>query len=267
MPVVRPPTPDLFAGIDGLINARLGVQNYRTKTAVLKLAAQTAGTFDGEDFVHSLFELLRENWLRVLPTTKASRQNFRWYVPQLTIADRNTSPEVTLERALIRASVSAGRTDWSNQVPVVSGIAGARAYKRQVIDLVHCLPNGSFEFVELKIASDTPLYAAIEVLLYGMLWLLSRQGKSLLGYLANPILDTAILQLSTLAPARFYTGPIPSGFARAIDRGVCALGRRNGVVMGFRQMAFPQDFQWPASIGDWELLNWLDHRECVAPCA
>jgi hypothetical protein len=48
---------------------------------------------------------------------------------------------VTLERALMRASVVAGRKDWSNQVPVVSGIAGARAYKRQAIDLVHRLPD------------------------------------------------------------------------------------------------------------------------------
>ena len=265
MPIVRPPTVDLSAGIGDLINARLGVRNYRTKTAALMLVAEASGTFDGEDFVQSLFELLHQNWLRTLPTAKASRQNFRWHAPQLKIPDRN-SPEVTLERAMIRAVVDAGRTDWSNQVPVISGIAGARAYKRQAIDLVRRLPDGSFEFVELKIESNTPLYATIEVLLYGLFWLLSRQSKTLLGYLANPILDTPALQLSTLAPAPFYAGLTPSGFADAIDRGVRALGMRHGVVMGFRQMAFPQDFRWPAAIGDRELLSWLDHQERIPPC-
>jgi hypothetical protein len=260
MPVIRPPTADLFAGIGELINARLGVSDYGTKTAALRLVAEASGTVDGEDFIQSLFELLRENWLRALPTANASPQNFRWYVPQCHIADRNISPEVTLERALIRAVVDSGRKDWSNQVPVVSGIAGSRAYKRQAIDLVHCLPDGSFEFVELKIASDTPLYATIEIVLHGLIWLLSRRNKAQLRYPANLILDTPALQLSTLAPAKFYAGLTSSGLAGAIDRGVRALGMRYNVTMGFCQMAFPEDFHWPAAIEDRELLNWLDRR-------
>jgi hypothetical protein len=121
---------------------RISDRHNRTKTAALKLVAQASGTVNGEAFVESLFELLRENWLRALPAAKASHQNFRWHVPQLTYADRNTSLEVKLERELVRASVDSGRKDWSKQVPVVSGIAGAHAYKRQAIDLVHRLPDG-----------------------------------------------------------------------------------------------------------------------------
>jgi hypothetical protein len=64
------PTAELFAGIRDLINARLGVRDYRTKTAALMLVAQASGTLDGEDFVQSLFELLRENWLRALAAAK-----------------------------------------------------------------------------------------------------------------------------------------------------------------------------------------------------
>lgn len=261
------PTIDLFAGVGNLINARLGVRDYRTKTAALMLVSQASCTLDCDDFVQSLFQLVRQNWLRALPAAKASQQNFRWHIPQPKIGRGNNSPEVTLERALIRACHHAGRADWSNQVPVISGIAGARAYKRQAIDLVHRLSDGSFAFVELKIAANTPLYATIEVLLYGLFWLLSRQCKTLLGYSANPILDTPKLQLGILAPTTFYAGLTSSEFASAINRGVCALGVRNGVGMSFHQMAFPQDFDWPASIGDQELLSWLDHRQPVLPCA
>jgi hypothetical protein len=216
--------------------------------------------------VQSLYDLLRENWLRALPNARISRQNFRWHDPQRGISARNTSPEVTLERALVHAAVDSGRMDWSNQVPVVSGIAGARAYKRQAIDLVHHLPDGGFEFVELKIKSNTPLHATIEVLLYGLFWLLSRQSKIALGYADNPILDAPVLQLSTLAPAAFYVGLNPLGLAGAIDRGVHALGQRHGVTMRFRQTAFPQTFRWPAAVANSELLSWLDCRELIAPC-
>lgn len=265
MTLVHPSTIDLFTGIHDLINARFGVPDYRTKTS-LRLVARASGTIDGEAFVQSLFELLRENWLRALPNARISRQNFRWHDPQRGISDQNSSPEVTLERALIRAAVGCGRMDWSNQVPVISGIAGARAYKRQAIDLVHHLPDGGFEFVELKIWSNTPLHAAIEVLLYGLFWLLSRESKTTLGYPDNPILDASVLRLSTLAPAAFYDRLNPSELADAIDRGVHALGQRHGVTMRFRQMAFPQTFRWPAAVAHSELLSWLDCRELIAPC-
>lgn len=265
MTLVQPSTIDLFTGIHDLINAHFGVSDYRTKTS-LRLVAQASGAIDGKAFVQSLFDLLRENWLHALPNARVSRQNFRWRDPQLRISDRNSSLEVTLERALIRAAVNSGRVDWSNQVPVVSGIAGARAYKRQAIDLVHDLQDCGFEFVELKIKSNTPLHATIEVLIYGLFWLLSRQSKIALGYPDNPILDAPVLQLSTLAPADFYVRLNPSGLADAIDRGVHALGQRHGVTMRFRQMAFPQTFRWPAAVTRSELLSWLDCRELIAPC-
>lgn len=87
------------------------------------------------------------------------------------------------------------------------------ANTKERVDLVRRLPDGGFEFVELKIASDTPLYATIEVLTYGLLWLLSRRSRAQLGYASNPILDTPTLQLSTLAPMQFYVGLMPFGFS------------------------------------------------------
>lgn len=258
---------DLFAGVDAIINARLGVVNYRTKTATKALVARPPSTLDGEGLVEALFETLRANWHRALPSAKASHQNFRWRYPQLSVAQQNTSPEVTLERAFIRACEDASRGDWSNQVPIISGVIGPRAYKRKAIDLVRCLPEGSFEFVELKIASDTPTYATIEILLYGLLWLLSRECRTQLGYPPNPILDTPALQLSTLAPAAFYTGLLPFGFADAVDLGISALGRQHGVTMGFRPMAFPQDFSWPLCSEPAELFHWFDDWTPANQCA
>ncbi len=254
----------LFAGVDEVINACLGVTNYRTKTAAKTLVTRSS-PIDGGELAEVLFEVLRRNWLGVLPA-RASSQNFRWHVPKQVLADRNASLEVTLERAFIRACGAAGRVDWSNQVPTISGIAGSHSNKRRSIDLVHRAVDGSFEFVELKIGSNTPIHATIEVLVYGILWLLSRETRTELGYHSNSILDSASLQLSTLAPAKFYTGVTPPEFATCINRGIAALGRRFSVNMSFLMTAFPPDFRWPLCNGHVELFHWFDDRTPLDQC-
>jgi hypothetical protein len=259
----------LFAGVDDLINAQFGLtERYRTKTANRSLLTCGRDDFDGVNFVESLFALLQQNWLRAtshLPAGRRSRENFRWHKPQLNLAVDNPSPEVTLERRFIRACQRAGRLDWSNQVPVVSGVASPHAYKRLSIDLVHRLADENFEFIELKIRSDTPLYAALEVIRYGLLWLLTREAKTILGYGPNVILDAPALSLTTLAPMKFYTNN-PPHLATRLEQGISRLGRRYGVDMHFRQVAFPQDFHWPASATDHALIKWFDDRQSVNPC-
>jgi hypothetical protein len=271
MPINGSATADLFEGIHDLINARLGVTKFQTLTAALELAARNPFVLDGEEFVHALFDQLDKNWTSVLPrlSRAASSQNFRWCEPKVSIAPHNRSPEVTLERALICACVDAKRDDWSNQVPLISGIAGPHAYKRRAIDLVHRMKDGGFEFVELKVKNGTPAYAAIEILTYGLLWLLSRRDRSVIGYSSNPILDASIIQLSVLAPAKFYIRFEHQELSVALNSGLSLLGSRFGVQMGLRQMAFPEDFRWsPASPEKRELLlNWLDRREPIKPCA
>ena len=177
--------------------------------------------------------------------------------------------EVTLERDLIRALINAGRTDWSNQVPLISGIAGPHAFKRRAIDLVHCRDESSFEFVELKINSDTPVFAAIEILTYCILWLLSRRDRLSLGYPAGPILDARELRLSVLAPRDYYSRYSVEPLARAINDDLRELGRRQGVIMAFCFTAFPQTSSWPRGVGyplslsDKDLIALLDSREII----
>ena len=134
-----PNAANLFAGVDHLINDQLGLtEHYRTETANRSLCTGGHNHFDGGDFIELLFTLLQRNWARGVvefASGAASRENFRWHYPQTALAAHNSSREVTLEREFIRACQRAGRLDWSNQVPVVSGIAGSHAYKRQAIDL------------------------------------------------------------------------------------------------------------------------------------
>ena len=252
----------LFAGINETINERLSVADYRTLTAARQLAAKRPLVLDGKEFIQVLFEILSKNWDAIShgASKRPSTENFRWHKPKLSIAKHNKSLEVTLERAFMRACSNAGNRNWSNQVPVISGIAGSRAFKRFAIDLVCRRGSVDFEFVELKLKSDTPLFAAIEILLYGILWLLSRRDRERLGYSTNPIIAAPSLQLSILAPLEFYADTDLREFFTALDIGVRALGARHDVWMGFRATAFPSNFSWPGTYSDDELLRAFNDR-------
>jgi hypothetical protein len=255
----------LFDGFQDIVDVHLGIKNFRTRTAALQFFARKPFVLDGEGFVRAVFDRLDANWRAILPRVSKppSMQNFRWHEPKSSIGDGNASPEVTLERALIRACINANRKDWSNQVPVISGIAGPHAYKKCAIDLIHREEDGGFELVELKVRSDTPLHATIEILQYGLLWLLSRRDQETLGYTSKPILDASTLQLSVLAPRRLYDQFQPNSFATELSTGLSALGKQFDVEMSFRQTAFPQSFEWPTAADDGQLLDWLDRGETV----
>jgi hypothetical protein len=255
----------LFDGFQDIVDVHLGIKKFRTRTAALQFFARKPFVLDGEGFVRAVFDRLDANWRAIMPRVSKppSMQNFRWHHPKSSIGDGNASPEVTLERALIRACINANRKDWSNQVPVVSGIAGPRAYKKCAIDLVHRDEDGGFEFVELKVRSGTPLHAAIEILQYGLLWMLSRRDRQKLRYPSNAILDASALQLSVLAPASFYSEFPWKDFAAELSTGLGTLGKRFGARMSFKQTAFAKNFQWPAPSDDRQLLEWLDRRETI----
>jgi hypothetical protein len=172
---------------------------------------------------------------------------------------------VTLERALICALLKAGRVDWSNQIPLISGVAGPHAFKKCAVDLVHRGERG-FEFIELKVNSYTPVHAAVEILVYGLLWLLSRRDRQALGYPAGPILDAPKLALSVLAPRSYYSRYSVEPLASALNDGLVELGEQHGVTMGFGFTAFPAPFSWPRDSGkpnDRDLIALLDAREVV----
>jgi hypothetical protein len=135
--------------------------------------------------------------------------------------------------------------------------------------LVHRQSDSSFEFVELKIKSDTPVFAAIEILVYGLLWLLSRRDREILGYDAGPMLDARELGLSVIAPRDYYSRYAVDPLARVINDGLRELGEQHGVTMGFRFTGFPESFSWtrgprePPRPSGKDLIALLDGRETL----
>jgi hypothetical protein len=235
----EPPT-SLLDGVEAAVCEVLRFRSLRHKSALLDLCPR-------DDIprgaVAAAFAVIAENRRRCAAAGIVSRstENWRWRAPKLDIAPANASPEVRLERALIGACACAGRADWSNQVPVASGVAGPSRERRRAIDLVRQAAPGHFELIELKVASDTPLYAAVEIIGYTAIWLLSRAG----GAGGNPLLAAGRIDAKVLAPEAYYARFDLHRLARVFQEEVAALGSAHGVALDFGFETFPDAWAVP----------------------
>ncbi|MDE2754377.1 MAG: hypothetical protein OXI83_17530 [Gemmatimonadota bacterium] len=171
----------------------------------------------------------------------------------------NRSQEVTFERRFMEAAVDG----WANQVPTCAGVLRPQADARRAIDLVRRIDEGHFDFIELKVVdnewdnSGKPLFAAMEILDYGVLYAFSRLKAWSLGYgpARSQILDAHRVGLRVVAPARFYEfrgrgrreryelGWLESMMRDAAGELASRIG--GGTVMDFRFDVFPDEFSWP----------------------
>jgi len=217
----------LLAGVEEAVCSALGIRKLRHRSALLALRLP-----DHVDLADLVFGVISDNWIagRAAENMTRSRQNWRWSL-QTYIGEANRSPEVMLERAVAAACEAAGSSDWANQIPVASGlIAGARD-NRRAIDLVHRRDTRTYEMIELKITSDTPLYAAVELLGYASLWLLARRDTP--SEHRTELLDAEQIDLRVLAPAAYYARYNLDALQKSVDAGITSLSSRYGVTMTF----------------------------------
>lgn len=242
------PLLSLFGDVDRLAADHFQIASIRHRSAIQRLSMKPPVRFDGYRFVRDTFEMVAESWGGCLSelVRPPSRENWRWFEPKCEFAAHNRSPEVTLERALVGAALSLNREDWSNQVPIASGLIAGSGDRRRAIDLVHRRGPVAFDFVELKVGSDNPLYAAVEILKYGFVWLLSREHCQSLGYGRKVIIQASDVHLSVLAPHSYYQGLVLDWLAAGLSRGLEKLGvERQGIHLSFAFESFPPSFVWP----------------------
>lgn len=226
-----PEVSSLFGAVPEAVNNALGLRVSESESYDQwgPFKHRTLSETDGRAVAAAVFAATREGFAYASREAKRppSRENWRME-PQLGKWNP-LSPEVDLERRLIKAR---SRRDWCNQVPVASGLAGGRA----CIDLVHDRGDGCYDFVELKVDDQHPVYAAVEILHYGFVWLLSR-GE--LGYPDDlPLLNATEVRLCVLAPETFYRDAEKTGrwagFAAGLNGGVAMEAEKRGVRMAFR---------------------------------
>lgn len=180
-------------------------RRYEHKSSCIALS-DPPSQFNGNDLIAAIYDRIEKNLMR-RPKRSPSPENWklRSTCNQGTVktGKNNTSDEVTLERAIVQRWPN----KWTYQMPVASGLFGSISDKRRAVDLVHRKGNGQFDFVELKIQSDTPLYAAMEILGYGLVYLASRQDAAKnLEYASKdlPVLRASEITLCVLAPEDYY---------------------------------------------------------------
>lgn len=245
---------------DGIKNKHLGLVGLGIKHArhfkhigVLNELCSTPPKIDGYSLASSLLLQVYDNWSTSgrENNSSPSRQNWR-FTKVGKMALHNPSPEVTFERTL----VDSRGDNWANQVPTSCGIVASHADRRRSIDLVERVRDQGFDFIELKIGSDTPLYAALEVLDYGVLYAFSRLNAEALKYDAgfSKILEAKSIGLRVLAPSEFYSPKKQkdggfwdlSWLESTIQNAAGYLSSRigSGFTMNFRFDVFSEGISW-----------------------
>lgn len=242
----------LFDGFDEILDAGLCLDEtwdgkppyYRHWANLLRLCEQNDIELDGLKLIHELFDRLTANCLDSLKlhAKPPSPENWR-FRKQLEMADHNVNPETTLERTIAVITDD----NWANQVPTVSGLAGASPHH---LDLCH-RTGSEYTLFELKVEADTPLCAAFQVVRYGLAYAFSRTHAELLEYKTSEkeLLRATALHLRVLAPTTFY----PDNdvwllrFERSLNAGLARFSSETSdlqVPMDFRFEAFPEWFDW-----------------------
>jgi hypothetical protein len=156
---------------------------------------------------------------------------------------------------------------WFNQVPVASGLIDGRADKRAAIDLLR-LSGKEVEFIELKWNSDTPAFAAFEILRYGLVYLFSYVNRGSFGYEESPLMGVDRVSLRVLAPQGFYAGCDLTWLGMGLSKGVWDLSKNitgQAITMDFGFLVFPTGYDQPFRSGE-EVLWMRDAPEDADPC-
>jgi hypothetical protein len=118
---------------------------------------------------------------------------------------------------------------------------------RRAIDLVCDKGPNHFQLIELKVASDNPLAAAVQIISYVSVWLLTRNHDALN---ASPILKANRLDAVVLAPDAYYARYSLKGIEARLNSEIGALGREHGLELSFEFQAFFEASQAPR----WQML-------------
>ena len=213
----------IFSGVDSFIDAFFGIEDvgsaphHTHQTSARQLSGEGGLAFDAGSFSSGLYSLVERNGLS---STRAPSQK-NWRLQKMpTISANNRSLEKRLEKAIVQ---DLGE-EWTNQMPTASGLVTSGERQRN-IDLVHLRDVREFELIELKVGSDTPLFAAIEILKNGITYLFSRRHREELGYRESDQapLWADVIHLRVLAPAEYFHGYNFGWLKRLLNRSLAAL--------------------------------------------
>ncbi len=173
--------------VSGLLGGR------PNKSMAISLSENSQAQFDGRTVVDRLYQSLACDGWQI-----SSGKNWEWRTEAPSY--RTSSPEVALEREITAADIT---NQWTCQMSSASGIQGPYLTKRRAIDLVRRIAPDRYAFVELKVDSDNPLYAAFEILGYALAYRHAR-GRNWQGTGNHNVMHARAVDLVVLGPIGWY---------------------------------------------------------------
>ncbi len=239
----------IFEGMNNIILEALYLdisKSLKQKSTCINLKPSPDFSDRIEKLLVSLFAQLENNWAGRIPSS------MNWKIRKKTnLNPINQSPEILLERAIAILSERDFISDWYNQLPIASGLIDEKSDKRAAIDLVISKEKYA-EFIELKWESDTPIYAAFEIIRYALAFLFCYKMRDKFGYADYALMNSNKISLRVLAPLEYYAGYNLEFLQNALSIAIHSLysqQSQNALSCDFSFLSFPANFTLPFNTG------------------
>lgn len=219
---------------DLIDNALPAPKGYTSKTTAIKLNRHEQPFPDLTTLIKDLWKQLAVNWVEGRCQSRG-KFNWRWQLRPEGGKGEN-QPEVALQRRIARFIEKAGlRERWSNETPTGSGLSEGASGDPGGLDLAHRDGDGGVILIELKVASNTPVSAAFQIVQYGLVLTLARLVDDTVKFIVNDAWRRAkSAQLLVLAPHSFYSNYLGMGwFEKRLDAAVREFGSAHDLPMRF----------------------------------
>jgi len=237
----------ILNGTEHIINCWMGLSQhgYETKSACDRLSRQFPQALCGSELMMRIYAQVEKNWCDRTYHKDPSQENWRWKKRRTRNSEKQD--EVSLERRIICATDD----NWTNQIPVSSGLT-SRYGGRRAIDLGHRREKESYVFMELKLMKTGGhcLFAALEIIQYGILYVFARVHL-LKNYQKNPLLRSDSISLRVLAPQKYYRHTKDElynfgGLEKILSDGIGGFASTfvPGLKMDFKFTVFPEEVDW-----------------------
>lgn len=213
----------ILTGVDDLIDEWCGLSSakgvgtrrplYANKKAAIRLSENQGplGTGHGTPDTSKLFSEI----LKCIHSNHRSERHVSetlWVLRKETALDTGSKSAEKILEKVIASSLDPAR--WYNQVVAASGLAAPNQDRKRSIDLIYERGRSEYDFIELKYqekkdshGANNPLYAAWEIVRYGLLYVFARNVVSRQSIANKPLLDPARVKrvhLIVLAPDGYF---------------------------------------------------------------
>jgi len=213
----------IIDGVYEIIDKELGVSDigkrsphHKNKDACIRTCNRSPLNFDCKKMLENIQKQMEDNYA----DSKRSNSGELWRFEKKEYYDKaKPGLETKLEKEIIRAVDNL----WANQVPTSSGLLGGKSDGKRNIDLVHrnSTGNNEFTFYELKVNANYPLYAAMEIVIYGVLYCFARhlQKHDEVNFPKGAdLLHAKKIHLRVVAPKVYYVDCSAQGLKNISDQ-------------------------------------------------